>query len=342
MNEDGTPQNNDPIQPLPSVESTVESTVDPTTGAETIVVTRPETSEAGVVAERYIAAEVKGAKASLLRTQIFSVLLAVLIGGYVIYLTQRFRASLEPKEAATIATGLIAQRVEDQGGQLADSLKTEVPKYIRQAPDYALEQLPQIRTQIQNRVETEVQNYAEKSSEQFGAQMDTFLEQNKEEVGELLKNGNDPAATAKIAEGLKAEFVKYLSTTQVNGETLKAKLDAALGTLDKAQARLKRLATAKDLTPQEQSAKRAIAVLLSTVDQKRAEFNGGEPLATEPMAQAREALQRANQAAVEARANLERATPELKAKANEALSQANEAVNKAQDAVNRTSPPAPR
>ena len=264
MNEDQNPPHSDPLpyDPVPG-DGVAPAAMD------------------GMVAERYVSTELKKARGSLLRTQLFSGVFVLLIGGYVFYVTNRFRQSLEPREAATIAQGLISQRVDDQGIQLADYVKKEVPAYIRSAPDYALKELPGFRTQIEDRIQNDIETYAKQSSDRLGTEVDTFLEKNKESVGALIKDGQDPAATAKMTGEMRALFVRYLSETNAGGESLKAKLDGSLDALKRAETRMARLATAKDLTPQEKNAKRAIAVLLRTVHMKRME-TGGEPLVKVP------------------------------------------------------------
>lgn len=248
----------------------------------------------GGVAERYIATELKKAKDSLLRTQIISAAAVVLLGGYTVYVTSRFRASLQPQEAATIAKGLVAQRLDEGGVQFADFVKKEVPSYIRQAPDYAIKRMPEFRQEIEQRVNTSIETYAKQSSEQLGGEVDTFLQNNKESVGELLKDGQNPAATAKINAELKTLFVKYLDEPGPGGsESMKAKLDQALDVLKKVETRIKRLASAKDLTPSEKNAKRAIAVLLKTVHDKRVEEGHTDAIAPKMAEQARDAIQNA-------------------------------------------------
>lgn len=258
----------------------------------------PSTGEG--IAESYVHTELKKAKDSLLRTQILSALAVVLLGGYTIYATNGFRRAMEPKEAATIARGLVSQRLTEGGPQFADYVKREVPALLRQAPDYALKELPNIRTQVEERVNTDVERYAKASAEQLGGEVDKFLENNKESVGQLLKDGQDPAATAKINGELKAVFVRYLDEPAGGGESMKAKLDEALKMLRQVEGRMKRLATAKDLTPKEQNAKRAIAVLMKTVTQKR--LAEGHLDAPGPKA-VREAGQRVRGAVEQASAN---------------------------------------
>ena len=277
MNEDGTPM--------------VDPTPDPLRGA-------PGSGEG--VAENYVHGELKKAKDSLLRTQIISALAVVLLGGYTLYVTSGFRRAMEPKEAATIARGLVSQRLSEGGPQFADYVKREVPALLRQAPDYALKELPNIRTEVENRVSTDIERYAKESSERLGGEVDKFLENNKESVGQLIKDGQDPTATAKINSELKAVFVRYLDEPAGGGESMKAKLDAALKMLKQVESRMKRLASAKDLTPKEQNAKRAIAVLMKTVTQKR--LAEGHLEAPGPKA-VREAGQRVRGAVEQAAAN---------------------------------------
>lgn len=244
-------------------------------------------------AERYIHTELKRAKDSLLRTQIISSLAVVLLGGYTLYVTSRFREAMQPQEAAKIAQGLVAQRLDDGGVQFADYVKKEVPNYFRQAPDYAIKRLPEFRQELEERVNTSIETYAKQSSEQLGGEVDKFLENNKEAVGTLIKDGQNPEATAKINAELKNVFVKYLDEPAPDGESMKAKLDKALDVLKKVEARTKRLAMAKDLNPAEKNAKKAIAVLLKTVHDKRVEEGQTDAIAPKMVDQARGQVQSA-------------------------------------------------
>lgn len=238
----------------------------------------------------YIHHERDKTRASLRNTIIGSVVVAGLLSGYVLYLTARFRTSLEPREAATITQGLISQRVDQQGPQIQAYLKEEVPKYIRQAPDLAMRELPNFRERIQTQVNDDIAKYAKEGSARLETQFDAFLENNKEPVGALIKNAQDPAATEKIASALKEEFVKFLDTAPDGKESLKAKLDATLSNMEKIQARMARLARNKALLPQEKSARRAIAILMRTIDQKRVEEGKTEPIAPAAMNQAAEQI----------------------------------------------------
>ena len=276
----------------------------------------PATTGEGVAA-RYVDSELKKAKGSLLRTQIGSVLAVLILGGYTMYVTGKFRESLQPTEAATIAKGLVADKLNDGGVQFADYVKKEVPAYIRQAPDYAKKQLPEYRQQIETRVNTEIDKYATQTSEQLGSELDKFLDQNKEAVGELLKNGQDPAATAKITGNMKELFVGYLNETPQGGESIKTKLDQALDILTRVDARMKRLATATDLTPSEKSAKRAIAILTRQIHTKRMEEGHEDAIAPKVIQQAGDAIK-----------------SQAQDSANNAANAVNSASNAVQNAVN--------
>lgn len=267
-----------PLHPLPG---------DPVVGDPVSVNEAPLADPGAPVAERFVDKELKEAKKSLLYSQIGSVLAVLLLGGYTLYITTEFRKRLEPKEAATIAQGLVSQKIDQQGPELANYVKEEVPKYIRQAPDYVLKELPSYRQDLQKRANDAIEKYAKESSVRLETQIDSFLENNKESVGALIKNGQDPAATAKINEELKGVFVKYLEDTSAGGESLKSKLDQSLDLLKKADELMSRLATSKNLTPQEQNAKRAIAVLLKQIDLKRIEEGRTDAIAPTAIENAR-------------------------------------------------------
>ena len=248
------------------------------------------TTAATTNAEKYVKTELKRAKDALLRTQIGAAIAVFALGGYTLHLTSKFRASMEPKEAATIAQGLLAQKVDEGGTQIAEFVKAEVPKVIRQAPDYAMKQLPEFRQQLTSEVTTEVERYAKESSEQLGGHVDKFLEENKEAVSQLILDGGHYDATVQINRELKKLLVAQLEQPTPDGESIKAKLDHSLDTLNKVEARMKRLATAKDLTPAEKHAKRAIAVLLKTVHDKRVEEGHEDGIAPKLVSQAGEAV----------------------------------------------------
>jgi hypothetical protein len=226
-------------------------------------------------AEAFMVLELLRLRKTLRITQIMSVVSVVCAGGYLIYVTNHFKASLEPVEAATIASSLIDQKVEEQTDQMSDYEKKEVPEMISQAPDYVLKHVPDYRKDLEQRIDAQFVTFASSTKEKFGQALDTFLDTNKDSVGTLLQNGNDPAATKTIVNQLNVLFHQHLKMDLIEGESIQHKLDASLNSLARVDERMKRLAAGKNLTQPEQSARRAIAVMLKSIDEKKV-----EPVAT--------------------------------------------------------------
>jgi len=230
----------------------------------------------------YIRSELGRLRKTLKRTQIASVLIVVIAGGYLIGITEHFANSLEPVEAAGIASSLIDQKVEEQTDQMSDYAKRQVPQLISQAPDYVLKHVPDYRKDIEHRINDQFTTFAASTNDKFGLAVDKFLDTNKDAVAALLQNGNDPVATKTLVNKLNELFHEHLKMALVGGESIQQKLDGSLDSLAKVDQRMKRLATGKNLTPSEQSARRAIAVMLKTIDDKKAEKGDTGPLIVLP------------------------------------------------------------
>ncbi|RYG34329.1 hypothetical protein EON81_15860 [bacterium] len=222
------------------------------------------------VAELYIARELKDSKVGLQRTRIGTVVVVLGLGLYLGYITSTFRSNLEPKAAAEITHGMLSQRLNDAEPQFATYLRDEVPKFIRQAPDYAIGRLPQYRESIEDRVETDLRSYAKSTSDQLTKEMGEFLTLHKTQVEDMLKEGQDPKVTEEVGVALEAQFRAYLAEQPVAGDTLKARLDNTLGAMDRVEVRTTRLLANKGLTPSEQKARHAIAMLMRRIDKASA------------------------------------------------------------------------
>lgn len=233
----------------------------------------------GAVAERYIEKELVESRASLKRTMVVSIVLSVFVVGYMGYLTSGFRASLEPKGAAQIATGIASQRLDDLEPQFASYIHEQVPEMIRKAPDEVIARLPEYREQIEERVQTALQQQAEQGATQLNKQLDEFLTAHKDEVGQLLKNADDPATMEKFGGELEKSFEAFLNETKVGDETIQQKLDETLKALKQVSNRTAKLATNKGLTPAEKNARKAVAMLMRRIDaQKTAEPDVIKPI----------------------------------------------------------------
>jgi flagellar biosynthesis chaperone FliJ len=240
---------------------------DPNQGArsyETQPVVTPVSGEP--IAERFVQQELIDARKSLRMTQIGGTLMALFVAGYIGFITSHLNRTLEPNTAAQVATGLIADQVDTNGPQIAADIKQRIPQLIEQLPDYALKQMPQYRTALENQIENDMQQHFTTSSAELGKSFDELLDANKESIGQMLKDGQDPQAARQVGNAVEAEMLDYMKTTSVNGESLTTKLDEAYDSLSRVEKHMTKLADNKGLTPQEQKARRAIGILAQRVD----------------------------------------------------------------------------
>ena len=236
------------------------------------------------IAERYVEKELVESRASLRRTQVVGVVLSLFVIGYMGYLTSGFRANLEPKGAAQVATGIAAQRLDDMEPQFASYIHEQVPAMIRKAPDELISRLPEYRKTIEERVDTVLRQQAEQGSTQLNKQLDDFLTAHKDEVGSLLKNGQDPAYLEKFGGELEQSFQSFLNEQKIGDETIQQKLTSTLTALKQVSTRTARLASNKGLNPSEKNARKAVAMLMRRIDAaKTAEPDAIKPIDTEAL-----------------------------------------------------------
>lgn len=231
----------------------------PITGGAVVV-------ESGDAADRYVASELQRERASLRVTQIVSVLVLLFVFGYLSWITNTFKSNLEPTNAASIADGIMMQQIADNGPELVRQVKEQVPQYIEKTPDYALAELPKYRQQLADKVEQDLTKYCTDSSKQLSDKVDSLLEEHKDHIKGMLDSGNDPAAVKQVGDDMKQMFQQYIREKPASGESVGEQIDKALESLMDVQKRIHRLATAKDLTPQEVKARHAIAVLTQGID----------------------------------------------------------------------------
>ena len=215
----------------------------------------------GTTAENYISKELQKARASLRMTQIASVLICALLSIYVVSLTSKFKSQLEPTVAAEIADGMIMQQINDNGPELTKQLQQKIPEFIEKTPDIAMEQLPKYRESLAQRVETDLNKYCQDNADKLGMQLDTYLDSHKDEVKGLLTSGNDPVQVKAVGDSLKQILMKYITEKSAGGESIGDQISKSLTSLQEVEKKVHRLATAKDLQPQEKKARHAIAVL---------------------------------------------------------------------------------
>jgi len=216
-------------------------------------------------AANYLAAQVKAARTALQRTRIVGLVLLVLLGGEMIFITSKFSASLEPHSAAEIADGMIMQQISDRGPELASQLKQKIPEYIQQTPDYALKELPKYRLALEDRLEAQMTQYCQKTTAQLDTQLDSYLTEHKEDIKGMITTGSDPEVTKRVGQDLKHQFLIYIHAKSPEGESIQDQLDLSLVALEGTAKTMHRLATAKDLTAQEKQSRHALAVLTSSL-----------------------------------------------------------------------------
>jgi len=227
----------------------------------------PPMDTGGPIAEAYIETAIRRARCGLRATVRLGFIFWGVLSAYLGYITQGFASNLEPIEAATITQGIVQSHLDDYIPEVKRQIKEQIPVLIAKVPDYAKEQLPKYRQTLEDRLAKGIQDYADQTSPAFGADLDKFFIDNKDSVHQLLINSKDPQAMTTLGTNLKQTFIDYLSQTKLGDETLKAKIDASLSDLTAIDARVARLAANKNLTENEKRARRAISILLRSVDE---------------------------------------------------------------------------
>jgi hypothetical protein len=221
------------------------------------------------VAANYLVTQVQQARVALQRTRIVGLVMLLLLGGEMIYITSKFASSLQPHAAAEIADGMILQQINDRGPELADQLKQKIPEYIQQTPDYALKELPKYRLTLEDRMEAQLKGYCDATTEKLDKQLDTYLTDHKEDIKGMITTGSDPAITKRVGQDLKKQFLTYVQAKGDSGESIQEHLDISLAALQGTAKTMHRLATARDLNGQEKQTRHALAVLTSSLGDVR-------------------------------------------------------------------------
>ena len=273
---DGAPEIEPVAQPVtePAMTPAPSVVADPVAAASSSLKAPDEGEE---IAEAYIRSELRGARKSLLFTQIASVAIVLFTAGYMAYMTSQVTNFARPDNAAEIANGLINERVDLYGQQAADSFKQQIPQLISSLPNQAIAAAPELRQNLVGQVEGQLTNYSQKYSDQLGTSIDDFLEKNKDQVNTVLQEGQNKEAVAALGPQLEGQFQQFLETKPKDGgESAQQQIDKSLQVLLSMRKRMDRLATGQNLTPDERKARLAIAVIGRTVNQGTSGTSGGE------------------------------------------------------------------
>ena len=235
---------------------------------------------ANTLSEQYLLDQVQKERLSLSRTRLYGIISMAAVLAYMGFITINLQQFLQPTQAAELAKGVIAERVDTEGPLIADQVKQQIPIMIGQIPDYAQQQMPTLREGLENQFESTLTENLTSSSDQLDKNMDDYLDAHKDEIKLALTSGADPAAVSQLGDGITQEFLTSLKENAVNGETVQSKLDNSLSALTEVKKKMDRLASGKNLTAQEKKTRHAIAIMTKTINREVPKAVKAVPLTT--------------------------------------------------------------
>jgi hypothetical protein len=222
----------------------------------------PQTGEAFVA--DYLAQELPKARQTLKRTRIGGIILILFVGAYMGVISTILVNFFQPKAAAEVVTGMLAQRVATDGPIIAAKIEWEIPHLIHEVPDYLIGELPVYRKELQQSLETEYEAYCNTLNKELGNQLDKLIDEHKAEIKTLLENASDRDTIQKTLP----DFTKVINEAlknNVEGQALKEHIDEIAATLKEVEKRMDRLANGSNLTLEEQKARQALALLSKVI-----------------------------------------------------------------------------
>ncbi|MGA2280648.1 MAG: hypothetical protein ABSG80_10145 [Verrucomicrobiota bacterium] len=223
----------------------------------------PLTGEA--VATAYLAQELLKARQLLKRTRIIGMVLILFVGAYIGIISTIMVNFFQPKAAAEVASGMLAQHAVKDGPILAAKVEWEIPHLIHEVPDYLIGELPVYRKELQQSLETEYEAYCNSLGKDLGSQIDKLIDDHQAEIKTLLENAGDRDAIRKTLP----DFDRVIGESMKNdpeGQALRERIDAWAAALKEVEKRMDRLANGSNLTPEEQKARYALALLSKVID----------------------------------------------------------------------------
>ncbi|MDI9641093.1 hypothetical protein QPK87_05375 [Kamptonema cortianum] len=221
----------------------------------------------------FISNEVAEQKKALANTQIYGSMFVFGLMCFLFSISGGFASNLQPKEAAKITKGLVAERMQEAQPQISEYLRQEIPAWIESAPEYAKSQLPVYRANVENALEVELEKLASNTSSQLDEALTAFLLQNEDQFKTIILAGQDKETTDEVARNMREMFLAYLTEPHGEDESIQTKLDKALIALKEIETKTSRLAHASDLDPTELKTRRAIACLFKTIDENKEAWN---------------------------------------------------------------------
>ena len=226
--------------------------------------TPAETSDA---AAAYIAQELPKARKALKRTRIVGLVLICLVGSYISFISLTLVKFFQPREAAQIASGMLVQHIASDGPTLALQIERQIPLLIRQLPDYVIRELPTYRQEVELALEGELRAHCAGLSRDLGKELDAQIDSHQSELKSLLEHPNDRAVLRTVLPDLDQTITGFL-TADADGKVVQERItDLATGLKD-VEKHMDRLANGAGLTPEEQKARRSLAVLAKAIKDK--------------------------------------------------------------------------
>jgi hypothetical protein len=241
----------------------------------------PATGDALLAA--YLAKELPQARKILKRTRIICLILIVFVTAYIGTITAMMVNFFQPKTAAEIASGMMAQHARDEGPILAAQIEREIPRLIHELPDYLIGELPVYRKELQQSLVTEYEAYCNALGRDLGKKVDRLIDDHKAEIKILLENANDRDAIRKNLPDFDMVISEALKNNP-EGQALKERIDAWAATLKEVEKRMDRLANGTNLTPEEQKARRALSLLSKVIEAHTQMPAGATPAPAKPRA----------------------------------------------------------
>ena len=213
----------------------------------------------------YLAQELPKARQLLKRTRIICIVLILFVGAYIGIISTIMVNFFQPKAAAEVASGMLAQHAVKDGPILAAKVEWEIPHIIHEVPDYLIGELPVYRKELQQSLEAEYEAYCNSLSKDMGDQLDRLIDDHQAEIKTLLENASDRDAIRKTLP----DFDRVIAESMKNdaeGQALRQHIDEWAAALKEVENRMDRLANGSNLTPEERKARYALALLSKVID----------------------------------------------------------------------------
>lgn len=218
-------------------------------------------------ASAYIAAELPKARKTLQRARVCGVVLICLVGIYITAISITMVRFFQPRAAAEVATGMLIEQVSKHGPALVGQVEKEIPVVIRQVPDYIIQEVPRYRQELETAFDREWQSHCAVLTMDVAQKMDQLIDNNKPEMKDLLANSSDRAALRKIMPDLDQAVNDFLNN-DAQGKRIRQHVSDLAAELQEIQKRTDRLANGNNLSPEEQKARHALALLSRAIKNK--------------------------------------------------------------------------